>query len=80
MTYKNNYASVVTLSIGERTVATFEKFTASQCRKNSFGLLITNNLTGIFEARYYKSEKTRNAGITALTNRFIRVYGERKEV
>lgn len=76
MTYKNNYASVVTLSIDGRTVATFEKFTASQCRKKSFGLLITNNLTGIFEARYYKTEQTRNAGITALTNRFIRVYGE----
>ena len=68
------YANVCNVLINGETVATFEKFHA--CRAETpYGLLITNEKTGVFNARYYQSERARDTQITTYSNRFLRIYG-----
>ena len=68
------YANVCNVLIDGETVATFEKFHAWQAG-TPYGLLITNRKTGVYDARYYQSERARDAHITMYKNRFLRVYG-----
>ncbi len=68
------YANVCNVLIDGETVATFEKFHAWQVGA-PYGLLITNGKTGVYDARYYQSERARDAHITMYKNRFLRIYG-----
>ena len=68
------YANVYTMQINDEHIATFEKFHSHKARK-PYGLLITNEKTGVYDARYYQTERARDAQITMYSNRFLRVYG-----
>ena len=68
------YANVFNVLINGETIATFEKF--HSCRaKTPYGLLITNEKTGVEDVRYYQSERAMDARITMYKNRFLRIYG-----
>ena len=68
------YASICHVLINGETIAKFEKFHSWRAG-TPYGLLITNGKTGVNDARYYHSERARDAHITMYKNRFLRIYG-----
>ena len=65
------YASTCRVFAGEKHIATF----SHTCGGGFWFLTIENKITGIWETRTYKTERAMNAQITAMTKRFLRIYG-----
>lgn len=65
------YANTYRVFIDEKHIATF----SHTCGGGFWLLTIENKITGICETRTYKTERAMDAQITAMTNRFIRIYG-----
>ena len=66
------YASTYRAFSNKKHIATF----SHTCSNGIWFLTIENQITGIWETRTYKTERAMNAQITAMTKRFLRIYGK----
>jgi len=65
------YANTYRVFSNKKHIATF----SYTCGGGFWFLTIENKITGIWETRTYKTERAMNAQITAMTKRFLRIYG-----
>lgn len=70
MKYRNIYAPVFTLSIGNKLIATFVHAQIG----DFWYLTITNELTQVWKTYQFKSQSTCFGMITKTVNRFNKIY------